>query len=361
MRKLSDHDFISLPIPAMARCFLRRLVRQSHRTESPAVSSFDPLEIPPLTLQDIERYYNSNQALRFTKLPHPVGYLLAGAVHSKSQFEVALHNPLTPLERHLSLHRDAVMILLSLGTRAEDVIDALCVCECDRIDSGPIQSSSDDIDQQQRLLQQICDRAMMFLFSSTDFKQSQRRHAQELWSHANSISHHTCPSATLPLRTSESLTGIAALLADSYSKLADAHARLLLQSSSSPPAQDGFTAKTRSFAYFLRGITADGLLTASAMKAVKSLTQELELTEHERRAAMDFAGIDDAKLSRMQQKSEAANSFSAECVVCLDKPRSFIVQPCFHLCLCGDCCKLIRNAQCPICAVRVQSVHQVFT
>ena len=35
---------------------------------------------------------------------------------------------------------------------------------------------------------------------------------------------------------------------------------------------------------------------------------------------------------------------TAECVVCMDRPRSHVLTPCGHLCLCGECVKALGSA-----------------
>jgi hypothetical protein len=49
------------------------------------------------------------------------------------------------------------------------------------------------------------------------------------------------------------------------------------------------------------------------------------------------------------------------CVICLDKPRSFVLLPCGHLCTCAECTGKLVNSLCPICRGPVDAVHKVFT
>jgi hypothetical protein len=68
----------------------------------------------------------------------------------------------------------------------------------------------------------------------------------------------------------------------------------------------------------------------------------------------------------------------AECVVCLDKAKEFVVMPCMHMCLCEDCSadfSQVRqsvsihitphiddqpNAKCPICSSEARKVMRIF-
>lgn len=49
------------------------------------------------------------------------------------------------------------------------------------------------------------------------------------------------------------------------------------------------------------------------------------------------------------------------CVVCVDLVATHIVLPCAHMCLCGECAKLIRNKTCPMCRSDVADIKKVFT
>ena len=55
------------------------------------------------------------------------------------------------------------------------------------------------------------------------------------------------------------------------------------------------------------------------------------------------------------------------CVVCRRAPRSHLVQPCFHLCLCVDCAAALpplrwplAAGQCPLCCHAVTRVDRVY-
>jgi hypothetical protein len=46
-----------------------------------------------------------------------------------------------------------------------------------------------------------------------------------------------------------------------------------------------------------------------------------------------------------------------DCIVCMDKPKSMIFDPCGHLLVCKACCDLIlsRGYPCPNCRAKIQS------
>ena len=48
-----------------------------------------------------------------------------------------------------------------------------------------------------------------------------------------------------------------------------------------------------------------------------------------------------------------------ECAICQFEPRSHLIKPCNHLCLCEICAREIRD-HCPICRQRIQLIERVF-
>ena len=48
-------------------------------------------------------------------------------------------------------------------------------------------------------------------------------------------------------------------------------------------------------------------------------------------------------------------SASGLCIICLERPRQIVFQPCLHLCLCTECSQRLPNRQCPICRQRIRS------
>ena len=51
---------------------------------------------------------------------------------------------------------------------------------------------------------------------------------------------------------------------------------------------------------------------------------------------------------------------STECLICLDGPRTVVILPCMHLCLCKNCSSKGPNVrECPICRVAVENVMNI--
>ncbi|PAA65561.1 hypothetical protein BOX15_Mlig016736g2, partial [Macrostomum lignano] len=49
-----------------------------------------------------------------------------------------------------------------------------------------------------------------------------------------------------------------------------------------------------------------------------------------------------------------------QCVVCLDRERNIMLQPCNHFCLCDACHQRLKRRVCPICNRPIASVLPVF-
>ena len=69
-------------------------------------------------------------------------------------------------------------------------------------------------------------------------------------------------------------------------------------------------------------------------------------------AQLNFA----AEMAERAHLEQLANSNM--CVVCFVQPKSHILIPCGHLCLCSPCSEAIK--QCPLCRSAVESAHRVF-
>ena len=48
------------------------------------------------------------------------------------------------------------------------------------------------------------------------------------------------------------------------------------------------------------------------------------------------------------------------CVVCLDEPKSHILAPCGHQCVCGPCSERLVQGHCPVCRAAVTMAVRVF-
>ena len=57
-------------------------------------------------------------------------------------------------------------------------------------------------------------------------------------------------------------------------------------------------------------------------------------------------------LKRMQGELFERNRLAVSCVVCLDKQKTILLQPCNHLCLCENCEEMMTK--CPLCRERIE-------
>eukprot|EP01126_Amoeba_proteus_P056804 TRINITY_DN7190_c0_g4_i2.p1 TRINITY_DN7190_c0_g4~~TRINITY_DN7190_c0_g4_i2.p1 ORF type:complete len:263 (-),score=40.17 TRINITY_DN7190_c0_g4_i2:187-975(-) len=54
------------------------------------------------------------------------------------------------------------------------------------------------------------------------------------------------------------------------------------------------------------------------------------------------------------------NSSNFFCVICMASPKSILLQPCNHLCVCKGCTSLLANDLCPVCRSVIQQKIQVY-
>jgi len=60
-------------------------------------------------------------------------------------------------------------------------------------------------------------------------------------------------------------------------------------------------------------------------------------------------------------RSESSSSNDANlCVICLDKPKSIVLVPCGHVCICSSCSRLSNLTNCPICRDPVNTMLRVY-
>ena len=62
-------------------------------------------------------------------------------------------------------------------------------------------------------------------------------------------------------------------------------------------------------------------------------------------------------LKRMQGELFERNRLAVSCVVCLDKQKTILLQPCNHLCLCENCEEMMTK--CPLCRERIETKVKV--
>ena len=99
------------------------------------------------------------------------------------------------------------------------------------------------------------------------------------------------------------------------------------------------------------------------------------LSHEEETAALklEMAALEIADLKRqLLSKSSASPSTSTiaetpdnsipiggECVICLDGPRTVVILPCMHLCLCRKCYSSSSVKKCPVCSIEVENTMNI--
>jgi hypothetical protein len=79
-------------------------------------------------------------------------------------------------------------------------------------------------------------------------------------------------------------------------------------------------------------------------------------------AGKNFSSLTDENLDDLFQKILDEKTNRSRCVVCMEKPRSLVCNPCGHFSLCINCskCTIINNT-CPICRAEVISFTKIYT
>ena len=66
----------------------------------------------------------------------------------------------------------------------------------------------------------------------------------------------------------------------------------------------------------------------------------------------------DAMLVRQLQELLEKERESNQCVVCMDRPRSMMMVPCKHFCVCETCSSKLRK--CPLCNRHFSKVEKIY-
>ena len=89
-----------------------------------------------------------------------------------------------------------------------------------------------------------------------------------------------------------------------------------------------------------------------------SLTlEELDAADARLRKALDT--ITEAKETHMRRRLEQQDTEKA-CVVCLESPKTVLLLPCKHLCVCSGCSERLELTNCPLCRIAIESKITTF-
>lgn len=82
----------------------------------------------------------------------------------------------------------------------------------------------------------------------------------------------------------------------------------------------------------------------------------LEVTAREREAASRSHEL--VRAAEDKVRREAADA--ACCDVCIDAPKTHMLQPCGHYCICMSCLDMLTDQRCPVCRERFHSAPRVY-
>lgn len=109
----------------------------------------------------------------------------------------------------------------------------------------------------------------------------------------------------------------------------------------------------------LSHMSEERLCKAIASAECISTKLRLALEEGRKRRQRELETERDRKES--SGRSNEAVGTDTLCCVCYDKPKSMLLLPCRHLCLCSHCSLLDAVRTCPICRSRIQDRIEVFS
>jgi hypothetical protein len=125
---------------------------------------------------------------------------------------------------------------------------------------------------------------------------------------------------------------------------------------SQPPARPARTAAAKQRA-------RRGQKEAAATVATAKVTTRQRL-EKEKETLMRKLRQVDTELGSSSNLAAAREEGAHTCVVCMDAPNDHVILPCGHMCVCGPCVEMLRQAQwpaCPLCRTHITLAARVFT
>lgn len=304
LRKLTDTEWHSLHnVPVMMRILLKNLVRQSVRGTLTKTSQGDPFLV---ALQDD---FNYGQ----------------------------------PFD--MSLYSHNLSMLGSMGFKRDEAMEALCVTENKSVESALEYLFLSDPTQRRRLRSEVVER-LGRTASKVKNQQEAQAAAKELAekAHSNNASNHLSTNELSLLRQQLQAERNARLKVESEIKShLDVLPRLVYKE-------------------FIKGLIADETISIVEYEQLKLYRDKKKISMSDHLLVLSELGLTNEKFESMK-KFEVGAKRENECVVCLDKPKSHVILPCMHLCLCDDCAVswVKKNAKCPICSKKLTQILRIFT
>lgn len=68
-----------------------------------------------------------------------------------------------------------------------------------------------------------------------------------------------------------------------------------------------------------------------------------------------------AFLDKKDEPIHTITVYRLACIICMDRTRDMMIEPCSHLMLCFQCIGSIRDYKCPICKTEISGLRRVYT
>jgi len=87
----------------------------------------------------------------------------------------------------------------------------------------------------------------------------------------------------------------------------------------------------------------------------------LEKNERKKMLSEKDLALADGYLRNRKEKTrtDTKEEHSKKCVICYENPKTTMIEPCRHYCLCEECAKKVSN-ECPVCRTIITSFTRVY-
>lgn len=298
LRRLSNHEWRALTIPAICRIYLKHVVReagrpQALRAEAPNASAAATSSgsSPAVFMRELEMAFNSGNKFDLT---------------------------------HYQANLDT---LLAMGYHKCDAMEALCI--------------TDNVNAQLAL-------EVLFLNHDDTRRAKRLEAARRLDRMAPGYDPATHGVSSLQLTAK-----LAALRAEN---LREQHARLELERKMKALVT-GMTMNV--YKEYVKGLLG-GKQSAGQFQLILAYREANKISQRDHLMVLRELSITPKKYEAMRQ--EALVRSDSECVVCLEHVRSHVIMGCGHVCLCEVCVPAFskRHAKCPLCSKPIKSIHRVY-
>jgi len=111
---------------------------------------------------------------------------------------------------------------------------------------------------------------------------------------------------------------------------------------------------------FILGVIASGEVTPIDMEKLKKYQEENGIGDKEQLEVLSEIGV---SLEQFEQMKVYEMKREKECVVCLERPKDYVIFNCMHLCLCEVCAQTYmqkKSPKCPMCSKKAAKIVKIF-